>query len=298
MLGLVVYAHVFTEQEQESNLSIPIRTAELPSGLVISEPPPPSVRIHARGKGKQILKIRFEQPEMILNVSEVRPGRVQRMLSPADVVLPAGSDVRIMEILEPTMIEFSVDTLVEKNVPVQPILRGHPPEGFVLAGPVILTPEQVTVRGPSLLLEELDHVETERLDLGLFNRTRNVELRIEPMAPGIESEVTRIRARVPIAEHVTQTLPRVPVHITHLASGLFVRVEPDTAEVVLGGFADDLDRVPSESLVVTLDVTGLGSGRHLLSPEVRLPADNSVRLLSVRPSRFVVEIGSPGTKGG
>jgi hypothetical protein len=158
LLALVVYAHVVTEEEQRSELRVPVQVTGLPPSLVLASHPPTHAVLVARGKGKQVFKLRVEPPVLMVDLSEARPGKVQRMLSPGDVALPVGSTVTISEIIRPHMIEFDVDTVIVRNLPVTLVPDGPPPAGIAVVDASSI-PLRVDVRGPSLGFRGVDHVE-------------------------------------------------------------------------------------------------------------------------------------------
>jgi YbbR domain-containing protein len=291
LLALVVYAHVYTEREQESTLRAPLRVTGLPPSLVLDEPATESVELTARGKGKQLLKLKIESPEIIVNLSGVHPGRVQRMLSPTDVALPVGTDVAVTEILAPRMVVFSVDTLVERNLDVEVLLEGDPPSGTVLVGPVLAEPRRVTVRGPLRSLDGMSRVPAGPLLLESLEEGDVVEIPLQVNLPRLEMHPATVTVQVPLAKVVQQELYPIPVRVMSLASGLAARVEPDTAGLVVAGPEVLLDALSPVSLEVRLDALTLPPGRHLLTPQIDLPHPQ-LELVSVRPARFMVEIGN------
>ncbi|HET9234414.1 MAG TPA: hypothetical protein VFP10_09765 [Candidatus Eisenbacteria bacterium] len=119
LLALAVYGHVQTEKEQEAELRVPLRFAGLPETMSRREAAPRRVAIRLRAKGKQLFKLKLQPPEVRVDMQGVRPGTVQRMLSPTDVTLPPGTQAEVIEIIEPRMVEVTVDTLIKLSVPVQ-----------------------------------------------------------------------------------------------------------------------------------------------------------------------------------
>ncbi|NNF05363.1 MAG: hypothetical protein HKN21_01250, partial [Candidatus Eisenbacteria bacterium] len=128
LLALVVYAHVYTEREHERRLRIPLHVRGLSSDLILVKSPPEEVEVQVRGKGKQLLKFQFRPPHVELDLAEARPGEIQRMLSPADVILPLGMDVNVTEVRAPRLVSFQIDTLATKSVPVVINQLGELPE--------------------------------------------------------------------------------------------------------------------------------------------------------------------------
>lgn len=290
LLGLVVYAHVYTEQEVESEIAVPLRVSGLPAGLVIDEPVPPTVDLALRGKGKQILKLKIDQPEILVDLSGATPGKIQRMLSPTDVALPVGSQVTVTEIVDPKMVVFSVDTLISRSLPVRPVLRGELPEGALLLETPEVQPSRVTVVGGASIVNGLESLETTPLEMDGIKESQSRELGVVPV-PGARIDPARVRVLVSVARQETRVLFPVPIRVENLGGRLAARVEPDSAEVAVWGVPASLDSLDQSTVRLVLDASELGPGRHLMAPQLRLQGPAGVRLRWVRPARFLVEIG-------
>jgi hypothetical protein len=119
LLALAVYGHVQTEKEQQAEFRVALRFGGLPETLSLRDTNPHRASIRIRGKGKQLLKLKLQPPEVRVDLHQARPGTVQRMLSASDVALPTGAQAEVTEIVDPRMVEVVVDTLVQRSVPVQ-----------------------------------------------------------------------------------------------------------------------------------------------------------------------------------
>jgi hypothetical protein len=184
LLAVVVYAHVATEAEQIAEIRIPLQVSGLSSDLVLATAPPAHARVAVRGRGKQLFKLRLEPPAVTLDLSTVRPGSVQRVLSPGDVALPFGSDVTVTEIVEPRRVDLVVDTLVVRSLPVRLIPTRAVSKGW--ARQPSAEPPIVSFRGPA----------------GVLARLQAAEARFDPRDLAAEegdSTAPTIRLEVPIA---------------------------------------------------------------------------------------------------
>ncbi len=289
LLALAVYAHVYTQQEQEWSFRVPLQVTGLPDNLVLTGHPPDMVEVEARGKGKDRLKLKVQNARMIVDLSEVRPGHVQRMLSPADVALPVGTEVEITEVRQPRMVSLTVDTLITRDVDVRLSLLGDLPEHYVLDGVIRPDPPRVRLTGPAAELNGLTSVNTEPLRLDDLRGAGGFELGLVTDTLDVVAEPPVVHVEVPLVRLVPRTLPPMPVQVTNLARGYDAVVEPDSAEVVVRGPAGVVDSLRAEEVRVILDASDLAPGRHLLSPDVVLAAPR-IRLLNVRPARYLVEI--------
>src|SRR6185503_3322187 len=94
------------------------------------------------------------------------PGRVTRLLSPADVEVPDGVRAEVLRVLSPGGLILECDSLVTRSVQVVPELEGAPATGFVLAHAPRVNPPTVRLRGPARYLHNLGSVPTEPIDVG------------------------------------------------------------------------------------------------------------------------------------
>lgn len=293
LLGLVVYAYVYTEQEHETMIRAPLRVTGLPPDLILTDPPPEDAVLNTRGKGKQLLKLRLESPEIVVDLSEARVGRVQRMLSPTDATLPVGVDVTVTEIVEPRMVEFSIDTLLERDVDVDLVVSGDLPEQFGLSAPIEVEPTQVRVRGPSRSLEHMTGVATRLVNVSSLRDSTDLLVELEA-GDLIEVLPGTVLVRIPVVPLLNREFVISPIRVVGLEMGLIAVVEPDTAYVTLSGPEASFEAValPDEAdeMAVFLNGEGLAPGRHLLTPRVLLPEESKLRVVSIRPARFMAGV--------
>ncbi len=295
-LALVVYVHVVTEQDQERHLRVPLRVTGLPRNLVLVDPPPATVEINAHAKKKQLWLLRFSEsrrPRMTVDLSEVHPGKVQRMLSPADVSEPSGNAIAVNEILSPRMVTFVVDTLVTRAVPVRVAMTGDLPPLVALAAPVRPEPDAVRATGPRATVDSMPELTTEPLRLEEVHDTGRFPLRIVGDRPGVRLDPAAVEVPVSVLHLSRRTYARVMVRLRGLGRGLSGRVDPDTASITVRGPQTAVDSLDGGGFDVFLDAQGLVPGRYLLSPDVNLHAPE-LRPLSVDPPRFRVEIRGKG----
>ena len=291
LMACMVYAHVFTEKEQAWDISAPLILSNAPEGLVLASEPPAEVRLTVRGPGKQLLKLRVDPPEVLVDLRSASPGNVQRFLSPSDVSLPPGAEIEVARIVEPRMVTLELDTLVTRALPVRVPLLGATPPHLSLSGPVGTVPERVEATGPSRVLDRLqitsDPFHLEQLEV--LEETRlairsNLEGGVlVPTEVGLTGTLVRIGQR---------TLPSLPIQVEGKPDGLLVSVEPETVRVTVNGPESGLNLMAAADLHVRLNASALPPGRHMLTPEVRLPGPEYT-VISVHPLRFVVEIREP-----
>jgi hypothetical protein len=203
LLACVVYAHVVTEKEREVDLVVPLKLAKVPAGLTVLGDPPLQVRFRARGTGKQLLWLKLFEVEARVNVSDAAPGRYQRMFSPADVLLPAGSGVTVAEVIEPRTLGLDFDAISSRRVRVIPTVVGLPASGYAVAGSPRAVPESVQVTGARKIVEAMDLLPSASVDISESQEKTVARVPVDVSGLGVSIEPREVIVEVPV-ERVVQ----------------------------------------------------------------------------------------------
>ncbi len=293
-LAVTLYLHVFLSQEREMILDVPIMLRGVPESLIGLGDLPEMARVRFRGLGLTLSKLRTDPqgPRLLVEVGDVREGRLQRPLVSGDVLLPSEVDVRVVEVVEPKELDIEFDRLLVKRLPVVPNITGRPAAGFVTAGRIIAQPESVTVRGPRQLVGSFDFLRTEPLDIaGLEGATQQrVALRVPARCEATPSEVS---VRIVIDKVVSRTFPQLPVKVLRSAVVTLRRLAPQTGSVVVSGPATLVESLRADDLRLSIDAMGLPPGTYTLMASVELDRSleaGAVSIEPVQPEKFVVEL--------
>src|SRR5262245_34308575 len=91
LLAVLLYLHVLTDRTSERVVYFPLHLAALPESLALAKDAPAEVGVRLRGTGKQLLRLQYLKPEVVVNLASVTAGTFQRAFAPGDVPL-GGSD--------------------------------------------------------------------------------------------------------------------------------------------------------------------------------------------------------------
>jgi YbbR domain-containing protein len=174
------------------------------------------------------------------------------------------------------------------DVTVVPDIRGEPAPGY-RRGEVLVRPSEVTLEGPSWVLDTLpDFVET--MPITITGATETLS-RQTPLTVPAEINVVEV-------SYVTVTVQVLPILGTRVMTGTveLLRVPPgaraipipDTVTVTLEGPDAKLTALTTGDLLIVLDLRGYALGVHQIKPEILTP--EGVRVLSVDPETIEVVI--------
>lgn len=134
----------------QRNYTVPVTVKGASTELVS---PLPEVRVTARGMRSIMDGIKKEEIRVYVVIPDQEVG--ERLL-PVQVEVPFG--VQVVSI-SPEKVTVDLDVMTEKQVPVRVLVRGEAAPGFTYRDPTVI-PEQVTLKGPGRLLDEIIDVQT------------------------------------------------------------------------------------------------------------------------------------------
>jgi len=295
VLAVILYGHVFTSQENELVLDLPLALRGVPEGLTWSGDLDEEARVRFRGLGVDLLKLRarLERARVQVDVSEARPGHYQRPIVTDDVVLPPDLRVQPLEVVAPREIFLEFDRLLLERLPVVPRVTGRVAAGYTVHGRTVLEPDSVVVRGAAALLRGLEQVATETIDLTGASDvvTRRVGLALREGLRAVPPEVT---VRVTIEEVVSRTFTELPVEVLRSRGVELRELEPRTGMVVVSGPASVVESLTAGELSASIDARGLPpGGTYTLMASVELrraAAAGAVSIEPVKPEKFEVTL--------
>jgi YbbR domain-containing protein len=144
--------------------------------LVLMSNVPDTVSLQLRGPLTRALNS-TTPPEVLLDLSDARPGLNSYPINASDIPLPA--EVEVVSV-DPPAITLEMERQQTRVVPVKPTISGTPAPGFVV-GEVRVVPAQFTIQGPESLLMALDYVATGAISID--DATGPVEAMVEPLLP-------------------------------------------------------------------------------------------------------------------
>ena len=178
----------------------------------------------------------------------------------------------------------------ERLVAVSPSVRGSPAAGYNVTA-VEVDPPSVTLLGPVDILNATSVVLTDDIDISGASSDifRTVSLRL-PTSVSISGSGGTVAVRVRIAAGQGEATFGVAPTVSGLGSGLRVASVTPLVEVLLQGELPLLRSVIPDQVKVSVDLTGLAAGKHLLEPRVEAPPD--LQVISTSPSAVEVVLES------
>ena len=249
-----------------------------PQSLEISNDPPRTVDVMLTGSRNKLDDLTSLDLVATVDISDQRAGeRVLRLADKAQISLPQGIKV---DGFQPSAIPIRLESILERQVRIEPKLEGKPPDGFEVYA-VHPSKGSVAVRGPESHVNAIEKVQTEPIWVaGHKESFTAANLTMDVPDPKIDLLEPVINVDVEIGERRTEK-NFSGVNVSTSDGG---RVQPETTSVTLLGATSLLDSLKAEDIKIVLDSVGQNLEPRLELPQ---PLKGKVFLKSVQASKFV-----------
>ncbi len=238
LLAVLIHVVVQRDSVRETTVEMPVAVVGVPKGLVFTGDLPEVAKIRVRGRWGGIRELLSDRTaRIVIDTSAYRNG--QRFVFEHRAVeqqLPS----RHVEVLglEPASVEVRLETLEQRNLPVEVSLTGEPAPGFRV-GARKTDPPRVTVAGPASELRGLKSVRTTQYDLSGAEADIHAAVRLAlPLARHTKVNVEEVMLDVRLEElPIVRTLTGQPVSVRGCPPASRCLLEPGEISVRVEGLA-------------------------------------------------------------
>ncbi|MBS1249838.1 MAG: CdaA regulatory protein CdaR [Chloroflexi bacterium] len=263
LLALLVWVSAVTSSDpnQEEVITIPLEVFGQAEDMVILEDIPRNVDITVYAPQSKIEQLKSENIRAWITVEDLQPGTYR---IPVQVDIPSTiSPVRHISTI-PNHLELSLDSLVEKTIPITKHVEGEPSIGYE-AGEILWDAQSVTVAGR---ISQVEKVESVEVTLDISGAVETIETRLELLPLNSMGEIVPDVSLNPKTVQVTQKVEllggyrNVAVKVVtqgQVASGYrTASITPAPPTVMI--FSEDpklVDQLPGYVETESLDLTGV-----------------------------------------
>jgi len=253
-LAILLWFFVVSNRDYEADFSIPLVIRGLEAGYLFVEDPPQSVDIACRGRGRDLLVWRhFLGAHLELNISGFST-KQDFPLVPQMIAMPAGFSIQNLRIAWPETLRLYIDRMAETRVPVRADCEIIPEVSFVQVGPTLCEPDSISIRGPQILIQQVDELVTRHRRFLHVDESIETRLSLRNVFSSkilLEVQNVLVRAVVEALEQVRHD--SVAIEVRNLPQGMLCVISPTHANVVLEGPKSSLAALDSLPPRLVLD---------------------------------------------
>jgi hypothetical protein len=165
--------------------------------VVVGQPDPPTVNVVAFGPTKELVRLRWQRPELVVPVDQVRDSVEMHVLRTGWVTVPGGLDAARIEDIRPGQVRLTFDAMETRLLPIALPLAGTLPEGLELAGPIVIEPPAIVAHGAVRRLAQVDSLRLPPLQLGDVRGYDTLSVAIDTVGLGVIMATRAVRVIVP-----------------------------------------------------------------------------------------------------
>jgi len=275
LFAIFLWYFVAGEDRVDMNIQVPVEIVNLPRSLVISNQFKNQLDITVSGPRGMIRQISQQGISRSIDLSEAKPGNIVINNSPDSINFPRGIEVLR---ITPNQIVLLVDRLIEKTIPIEPVVTGKLSDDFELVS-ITLAPKTLTVSGAQKTLKDATTIKTKPINLSdqTSSSEKQVALDLTPEVADLIGESV-VSARITIKDKIVdKKIRNVPIEVRDLAKNRKAKLTPKSITIIAG--------VPR---VLTRDNNDLSSLFEAFIETGSLPDGSHEVKITVTPSPKVI----------
>ena len=248
---------------------------QLPDGKVVGDVEIEPSTVKVTGGASRIQNVK----EITLNVDVANQSQTFTREIPPTILDANGNPLNVS--VDPNIINVTVPIYNESAmIPIEVVTNGEVADDFRLVG-MLLGGTEVRVFAPKSVLDELERVETEPIELDDLTKSEKVTatLRLPEGATSLGKKEVEVQILVrpndetkdDTGELTEQIRLTVPITVRGYDRTNYTIQTQDVVSVTLSGKRSLLESISSNSVNVTLDLTGLPSGTHAVDADYEVP---------------------------
>jgi diadenylate cyclase len=177
-----IWASFSKGMETFAEYEVPIEFINPDQKMEIVSSSASNVKLLISGARPLINSTKPEQINVKLNLSQSVVGDNKLAITQNNIQLPPGISLKK---IDPSQLEITLDTLIEKELPIQPNWVGKLPDGLVMneAKPI---PETIKITGGGLVLENISTIFTEEIALNNLTESGTITAVLVLNSPSIK----------------------------------------------------------------------------------------------------------------
>lgn len=284
IISIVIWTSISLSGEYYLNVTMPLKLADFPEGFSIGSEAPDEVTVRVKGRGWNLLNL-FLDDDIYLKASlRSDSGKINlNLLNSISENSWITAELHVLNII-PSILNVSVDKVIQKNVPVVPDLKLDFQIGYGIAAPILIDPDSVSLFGSYNLLKNVEKVKTEQKIFSQIDsdiETENQLIKIK----GIRASASQVRISIDVQKIVDREFSEIVVDPIGVPLDRSVVFLPSTVNITLRGGIEIMGALNADSLTASVDYSDvlqdtLGS----VAPKILLP--QNVELIKIIPERI------------
>ena len=291
VLAIFLWFNVITKKNYEYEITLPVKSIDLPADLAPLTPLPDSITIKVSAEGRKLLRADWKRSGLRLRGARLKQGYNVFEPSLESVILIQPDDITLVELINAQPFRLQLDTIDSIHVPVATRVTATSAEGFVVRRALArLSPTRVLVIGPASHIVQIDSIINEPRTFDRLNSSGDYPLSLlRPPGPSVTIIPDTVVLSLPIEPASTRVFDSVVVSAAGMERKRKTLCEPSWVAVEVTGPKSLLDTLSAGAVSAHLTVPTPDPPGYAV-PEITVP--DEVTVSAIRPDSVRI-VSSP-----
>ena len=288
IFSVILWGSISLSDIYYTNIDVNLTLTNFPDGYTTGSNIPEELKLRVKGEGWRLVSINVgPETEFRVSVGGDSGWHHINLYNSLESNRWLLSDVDIIN-LYPDSLNFFVEKIISKKLPVVSGLNLEFKPGYALATDIILKPDSVIVRGPRSYLKPMTEINTNDIKLKSLDSKTSAEIGLKKIT-GFEYSSNVIDVILDVQRIVDKQFENIPVDVTDIPAGKEVVLLPNKIIINLRGGIEILGKLKPEKFhayvnyrILAKDTTGS------IIPEIILPKNVSLQYSKPDRLRYVI----------
>jgi YbbR domain-containing protein len=258
LFAFFLWLSINLSNEFQINLSVPLRIENLDSAKALANHVPPSLIVRVRGTGwKLVNTLLTPSLQYTLDVGSVRWRKLFMANNNLSERMNLTEGVKVMEVI-PDSILVIIDEKAQKRVPLTAQIDATFREGFGKVGPVVMTPDSVTIVGARSALAMITQWSAQPLTVKELKSAVNATVSVpDPSLTEIAVGPSTAVVHFDVQAIAEKKITNITVSVSQLPSNRQVMLIPPKIDIVIRSGAQYVAGVSDKDITAYVDYRSL-----------------------------------------
>jgi len=259
-------------KEFTATVEATIQYENLPNNTVLAPNNTDKVSFDLTSSGFDFLSYRLKKPTVTINVFDnFKAGNQIVTFSNIELIKIITSELNsniAVKNVSLNEVNIALDVIVSREIPINVISEITYQNGFKAVEELTISPNLITVSGPSLVIDSLGQVFTKSIKLNSLSTATSGEIEIDTSNNlNLSYSVEKVLYSIAV-EEFTQKELSIPIKIENLPLGTSIKLLPDAVSIVFDVSVSKFNAITENDFIIVCDYNKRNIEENYMIPEL------------------------------
>ena len=289
IFSVVLWVSISLSNDYYATIDVPLRLTGFPDGYTSGTYLPEFISVKLKAKGWKLVALGLTQnEEYVVPVGNEVGKRTLNLSNYFSDNQWLSSDVEVIN-FSPDSINFFVEKMAIKKLPIVPNIGLKFKNGYGLASPMIMTPESTIVHGAASFLKDLMFVSTQKIDFDNLDNQITKAIPLEKI-PGMVYDNPVTKVYLNIQKIVEKNFDGIRIKVLDVPKNQSILLLPNKISVGVRGGIDILGRLDTSQFNAYINYRDIISDTlGSIVPHVNIPDNTILRFIKPDQVRYIIK---------